>query len=285
MALQQDPFDTVRAQVTTTLAAAERQHIKWGEARRRKPVRHDECKLLLTELLSSLDALDMDLGDLEHVRGSRGCGSLICVADMVPSVVVAQVLTVIEAKRSNFPHLTDAEVASRQTFVRSSRRKTLSIREDVSTHVPTAARGSSSSRARSSTPERQGLLAESSRPAGASPPAGLTPVVEPQAPREGRIGSAIDVELGGHMAMQQTQLAQQDEALDQLHGAVGRLRSLGQEMNDEISTQNRMIAELGTQVDAAADAMNSLKGKMKAMATSKDRGKYCMILALSIHYI
>ena len=52
-------------------------------------------------------------------------------------------------------------------------------------------------------------------------------------------------------------------------------------MNDEISTQNRMIAELGTQVDAAADAMNSLKGKMKAMATSKDRGKYCMILALS----
>ena len=40
--MQEDPFNQVRKQVISTLANCERQHTKWGEARRRKPVRHDE---------------------------------------------------------------------------------------------------------------------------------------------------------------------------------------------------------------------------------------------------
>jgi hypothetical protein len=40
--MQDDPFNQVRSQVTTTLATAERQHTKWDGARRRKPVRQDE---------------------------------------------------------------------------------------------------------------------------------------------------------------------------------------------------------------------------------------------------
>ena len=49
-----DPFDMVRNQVKANLSAAERTHQKWGEARRRKPVRHDECKMLLLELTQAL---------------------------------------------------------------------------------------------------------------------------------------------------------------------------------------------------------------------------------------
>ena len=41
--LADDPFNQVRTQVVSMLKTAERQHTKWGEARRRKPVRHDEC--------------------------------------------------------------------------------------------------------------------------------------------------------------------------------------------------------------------------------------------------
>ena len=37
-----DPFDTVRAQVAKALEQAEQKQLKWGEARRRKPIRHDE---------------------------------------------------------------------------------------------------------------------------------------------------------------------------------------------------------------------------------------------------
>ena len=38
----EDPFHQVRKQVVSMLATCERQQTKWGEARRRKPVRHDE---------------------------------------------------------------------------------------------------------------------------------------------------------------------------------------------------------------------------------------------------
>ena len=94
----EDPFDTVRSQASKALAVAEARHAKWGEERRRKPVRHDECKLLLSELLSSLEAAEADLDDLEEVIG------------------------VVKASRSRFPQLDDAELASRENFVRSSKR-------------------------------------------------------------------------------------------------------------------------------------------------------------------
>ena len=53
-------------------------------------------------------------------------------------------------------------------------------------------------------------------------------------------------------------------------------------MNDELTTQRHMLTQLEEQVEGASDAMASLKAKMKAMAGSKDRGKFCAICILSI---
>jgi len=78
------------------------------------------------------------------------------------------------------------------------------------------------------------------------------------------------------------QVQQQEETLDVLHESVGRLKNLGVEMSNEISTQKRMLSDLEAQVDVAADAMSSLKAKMQAMAKHKDRGKFCIILVLTI---
>jgi len=91
------------------------------------------------------------------------------------------------------------------------------------------------------------------------------------------------MELGQHQAMQQSQLEQQDETLDALHGAVGRLKSIGREMNEEITSQQRMLNELGENLDNASNAMASLKDKMKQMmaASKKERGKFCAIIVLS----
>ncbi len=261
--IMEDPFDQVRAGVARTLQQAERQHIQWGEARRRKPVRHDECKKLLIELLSLLDNLEADLDDME---------SAVCA---------------VEKARARFPHLSDGEVEARRAFVRSSKRATASIRDDVSTHTPTAKKGP---KGRASSQEREGLLAGSPSlgkgavaasaggAAAATPPvAGLAPARDLDAEHAAR----IDAELGQHAAMQQVQLAQQDETLDALQVSVGRLKSLGQEMNDEISSQQRMLNELGGQLDNASNAMASLKDKMKTMMKSKDRGKFCAIIVLS----
>ena len=73
----------------------------------------------------------------------------------------------------------------------------------------------------------------------------------------------------------------QEEVLDELGSAVRRIKSMGQEMNDELTTQKRMLNELDSQVENASQAMRSLKDKMKEMAKSKDRGKFCAILFLS----
>ena len=100
--------------------------------------RRSRCKLLLAELLSSLEAVEADLGDLEEVLG------------------------VVEAQRARFPHLDDAEIASRRAFVLASRRSTLSVREDLATHAPKSVRvagGAPGARRKAGTPEREGLLA------------------------------------------------------------------------------------------------------------------------------
>ena len=259
----EDPFDTVRSQVASLLARAEAQQTKWGEARRRKPVRHDECKLLLAELLSSVEAIEADLGDLEEV------------------------LAVVEADRSRFPHLDDAEVTSRQHFVRSSRRSLLSIREELATHAPkscaraTGAASSSSSKRAAAPYEKQGLLAGDAG-GGASGGASsrshargaadveMAPVHDP---------NAAYVESG--LALQQAQLKLQEDTLDDLSVAVRRIKSLGSEMNEELRAQKTMLDNLEGGIQTASEAMSSLKGKMKEMAKSKDRGKFCAILVLS----
>ena len=242
--------------------------------------RRSRCKLLLAELLSSLEAVEADLGDLEEVLG------------------------VVEAQRARFPHLDDAEIASRRAFVLASRRSTLSVREDLATHAPKSVRvagGAPGARRKAGTPEREGLLANEggglcSPAPGPSPSAaaasagggtsaggsggcgGAGGTRELAAAREEV--NASYVEAG--MSRQQAQMEMQEEALDHLSAAVGRIKSLGTEMNEELSTQARMLASLEDSVDSASDAMASLKAKMKAMASSKDRGKCCAIIVLTV---
>ena len=264
----EDPFDTVRAQVAGTLANTERQHKKWGEARRRKPVRHDECKLLLLELTQALEGLEADLGDLDAT------------------------VTVVERNRARFPKLDDAEVESRRNFVCSSMRLVCSIRDDVSTHAPRSAfsRGRNSS----ASAEKEGLLARASpatqersaRSANVPGPSSFAAPVNEITPAQEDVraahAAAINAALDHHAGLQQLQVQQQEETLDVLHESVGRLKNLGVEMSNEISTQKRMLSDLEAQVDVAADAMSSLKAKMQAMAKHKDRGKFCIILVLTI---
>ena len=82
--------------------------------------------------------------------------------------------------------------------------------------------------------------------------------------------------------MQMAAHEEQEVVLDGLSQAVGRIKSIGLEMNDEIKSQKYMLDDLEAQVDHASDAMTTLKAKMKAMSKSKDRGKFCAICVLSM---
>ena len=56
---------------------------------------------------------------------------------------------------------------------------------------------------------------------------------------------------------------------------------MGQTIGDELETQNHMLDGMEGQVDAAANAMSTLKAKMKQLANNKEGGKLCAIAALS----
>ncbi|KAL1498869.1 hypothetical protein AB1Y20_013393 [Prymnesium parvum] len=75
---------------------------------------------------------------------------------------------------------------------------------------------------------------------------------------------------------------EQNELLDGLSLVVGRLKEQGQQMNQELESQKTMLNTLEDQVEGAGAAMAKLKGKMTEMAKSKDRGKFCAILGLSL---
>lgn len=238
-----DPFDVVRAQVARALALAERSHQKWSEVRRRKPVRTQEVAAAHVSLVSALEEVEGDLGELEQ-----------CVA-------------LVERERARFAALDDAEVASRRTFVNSSRRACDSIRADLEQNGPKL---KGAERGRGAQPgERVGLLAAAEGPPASSSRAAAR--------------AAADAALfDQHDQLQQSQVAQQEETLEELGSAVGRLKNLGNVMNEEIQSQNRMIVDLEAQVDNAAGAMSALKGRMREMAQSKDRGKFCAIGVLSV---
>jgi len=219
-------------------------------------VRHDECKLLLAELLTALEGIEADLGDMDAA------------------------VTMVERNRARFATLDDTEVTSRRTFVRSSMRLAHSIREDVSAHAPTKRAGSSPAGRGSAASEREGLLrAEASTPQSSG--SGVISAGGAAREESQHKTAAMNAAFDHQMQMQHTQLQEQDEVLDGLHSAVGRLKNMGVEMNDEITMQNRMLRDLESQVDTASGAMDSLKTKMKALAGRKDKGKLCTILVLS----
>ena len=172
--------------------------------------------------------------------------------------------------------ISDAEIERRRTFVRSSRQVVASSKAELEwgggsggVQSPPAASGGARG-ARSA--EREGLL-------------GVLAEREAQGRRRrraaARAAAATDAALAQHGQQQQQVLRQQDESLDSLQSAVGRLKQMGQTIGDELETQNHMLDGMEGQVDAAANAMSTLKAKMKQLANNKEGGKLCAIAALS----
>jgi predicted nuclease with TOPRIM domain len=71
--------------------------------------------------------------------------------------------------------------------------------------------------------------------------------------------------LGNEREQQQEQLHKQDQNLDALHSAVSRLGEMGMTINDELDDQNRMIDELGTDMDKASNSLEMVTAKTKEL--------------------
>lgn len=243
--MSSDPFIAVQGEVTQQLKEVERMQASYLRAAGSS---REAAGAALGALLAEVE---QDLDDLT--------GTIAAVA----------------ANPARFK-ISDAEIERRRTFVRSSRQVVASSKAELEwgggsggVQSPPAASGGARG-ARSA--EREGLL-------GGSPSAKRKD--GGGGGRQQRAAAATDAALAQHGQQQQQVLRQQDESLDSLQNAVGRLKQMGQTIGDELETQNHMLDGMEGQVDAAANAMSTLKAKMKQLANNKEGGKLCAIAALS----
>lgn len=194
------------------------------------------------KLEAELKNIDQDLGDLE--------------------ATIAQV----EANRTRFK-LDDAELNSRRSFVTSSYATLSSMKKQLS-----GAAGSSLGAGSLESPtgdhkcERDSLLGG-----------------EKRGGRRQKEVDAHNQELIDQQALQQQEhLEEQDQALDGLHGAVGRLKQMSGAMNEELIAQNRMLSELEEGIDVTASSLDELKKRVKKLLPEKERGKKMIIVFLTI---
>ena len=224
------------------------------------------------QIVSQLDSVELDLQDLSDTIG------------------------VVEKQRDKF-QISDAELDSRRGFVHSTEAFIRTTRAELAQRGGGAPAAASSSSACDSHDdkdnEKAGLLSGADKPKGR---------------RQQAAEVANEEMMAQHSQHTQIQMAEQEEVLDDLQGAVRqcrhvsrpsqsrlrdderpccdrqvtRLKSMGGQMSEELRHQDRMLGGLQEQMEHVSSAMGMLKSKMAQMARSSDRGKYCAILWLTV---
>lgn len=81
---------------------------------------------------------------------------------------------------------------------------------------------------------------------------------------------------------QQLLLQEQNETLQSLQGGITRMGQMALDINDELSTQNRMIQDIDEHIDRTESRLSVLQKRLKDLANDSDRGKYCTICFLTV---
>ncbi|GMH62204.1 hypothetical protein TL16_g09093 [Triparma laevis f. inornata] len=77
-------------------------------------------------------------------------------------------------------------------------------------------------------------------------------------------------------------MRQQDEALEDLDGAVDRVGNMAETINVELGVQNKMIDELGEDLDEAEARMGLVMGKLSKLLKTKDGCQLWTIISLTL---
>ncbi|KAL0589372.1 hypothetical protein ABG067_002591 [Albugo candida] len=149
-----------------------------------------------------------------------------------------QTIVIVEANRKKFEHIDQTEIFKRREFVATKKMELVSISKEISTIEV---------RRRIEKEEKKQLLPKE------------FPMYEPSG----------DNVIATHDRVQQQLMEEQDESLNGLSESVGHLNSVAVEINNEISTQNKMLDELGHDVDEAQDRMNYVLDRISRLLKTK----------------
>ena len=252
-----DPFRAVQEEVSRQMETIQADIAKWQKL----PTKSPKYEPTRQRIVSSLSELQVDLQDMQ---------ATIDIALKDPAKFA----------------LTPSELMTRQTFVRDLQAHANDARDTLD---PNAAAAAASGRQRAAS--RSSLLAGGGSSSSAAEASHCCRSPEPSSwtdstPTSTKHSSAAfrdnEATLEASQQQQQQQIAEQDQELGVLGGALTRLGHMSKTMGDELRAQGKELDAFNEEVTDAHGRMAQATDAMKKMLKKKDRGKFCAILFLTI---
>mmetsp|Transcript_10547 Transcript_10547/g.17215 ORF Transcript_10547/g.17215 Transcript_10547/m.17215 type:complete len:254 (+) Transcript_10547:566-1327(+) len=223
-----DPFYAFKDELETRVEEASTRFFKWkGLLERENTATSREFKEENGALKRELNSLQSNVSDLE------------------------QVLQRVQTHRSNFAHISDNELASRQGFIRQVKGEVNKMKSTMSS------------------PQTLGKIDQDNKKE-------LLRQKNTEKSNDDTNTSFIE-----NQQMQQMQvMRQQDEHLDELEQGASRLGYMATAIGEEIDSQNLMLDQLGDDIEATQGRMESVLGRMDKMLKTNDRCQTWTILSL-----
>jgi SYP6 family syntaxin len=236
MASMQDPFYVVKEEVNDALQAVGEMYDKWKDLlEHTNTSTNDEFKWVTNELKTGLRGIESDLLDLEETIG------------------------IVEKDKAKF-RIDDNEIASRKSFVTSTRRRMQAIKEEMS---------STKTKGKMEADSRSNLMQQSN-----------------STNRFSRFEAAVQQDnenfIEGQQQRQQTILRQQDEGLDQLSHTVINLKDIANTIDTTLEEQNGLIGEIEKEADKADSGLRGAVKKVNQLIDSTKDGTQLTIIVILI---
>eukprot|EP00762_Andalucia_godoyi_P002384 ANDGO_02800.mRNA.1 Syntaxin-61 len=174
-----------------------------------------------------------------------------------------EAMTIVESNRVKF-NISDDEVKKRKSFI-AEKKKMIREMNDVLLKQ---------------TSQKRNALMGAKGAAGAG--AGALGGAMTDDDRMDRLGVQDNERfVRGEVQRQEQIIRDQDQDLDELHGAVSRISQIGNQIHDELNTQKVMIDELDRNVESTSSRLKAnMRKAAKVLKDAQDKGKICCIILL-----
>jgi len=173
---------------------------------------------------------------------------------------LAQTIKIVEQNRTRFKDIDDNELNSRRKFVNDMKVKIQNIEETLN---------SQRTKKKLEKDERESLMGSSN---GRRTTSGM------ERERKQDAGDYIDDRRNQTQAL----VGKQDEVLDDMSSALGRLTDVAATINTELKDQNQILQSMDGEMDESLSSMGMVMGKLNRIIGKSDKGRLCCIIFLII---
>jgi len=285
MMSDEDPFTLVQARAHTPApiaraAACAHTRVTW-----RARLSQEEVSAQLIKVSAQMarwKELSASANEMDNTEGNQMKVQLTTTLNELQQDLQDLQATVdIAAKDPDKFGIAPAELKRRGQYVSKTRAEVSMYSETLSNFKSAAKMAKAARKERS---DRQGLLSNtgsSSCDMASSAAAGVEALAS-QSAQQRDAYSQHDQVIQQQQQMQQAAVVEQDEQLGVLSSVMFRLGDMGKQIKEELIAQGKALDELTEDVDTTQGKMAQATAVMNKMLKSKDGGKFCFIIFLTV---